>query len=149
MPEAAMHEDGHLATGQYDVRRAGQVAAVQPEAVAGCEQRAPREHFGLRVLAMYAGHHPASHGRVDNVGHSKSFGRFQGALSASQNVCWLSRLKRRKRLAIDRIGSLDLNVGAAISQRQTEPALREDEVVEGGVGMADENLGLASSAARG
>jgi hypothetical protein len=46
MPEAAVHEDGPLATSVCDVRRAREVAIVNPEAMAERMENSPHGQFG-------------------------------------------------------------------------------------------------------
>ena len=47
VPEAAMHEERDLAARQDDIWRTGQIAAVEPEAVAGRKQCPTDEYLGL------------------------------------------------------------------------------------------------------
>lgn len=56
VPVAAVHKDGCAVSGQYQIRRAGQVFAVQAEAVPGSVQQGAHFRFGFGVLAAYGGH---------------------------------------------------------------------------------------------
>jgi hypothetical protein len=58
VPEAPVHEDRFLATRQGDVGRAGQVAAMDPEAIAGSEQRSPHRQLRASVLRPDGLHDP-------------------------------------------------------------------------------------------
>lgn len=49
VPEAAVHLDRGAVPGQHDVGRAGEVAAVQAEAVAHGMQQATHEQLGLCI----------------------------------------------------------------------------------------------------
>src|SRR6185437_13719876 len=60
VPEAAVDEDHLAAAGKHQVRRAGQVAAVQTVAVAGAVDQAADEQLRLSVLAADARHDRAS-----------------------------------------------------------------------------------------
>lgn len=71
VPEAPVHEDGHLVAGQDDVRLAGQILAVQAEAEARGVQVTPHGHFGPGVAAPYAGHHAAARCAVDDIRHGR------------------------------------------------------------------------------
>jgi hypothetical protein len=64
-----MDEHRHPASGKDYVGRARQITAMQSESVAGSEQRTACEDLGPCVLAAYAGHHPASDGRLYNITH--------------------------------------------------------------------------------
>lgn len=62
-----MGKDGHPAAGHDDVWRAGQVAAMQPEAVARSKEYPAHDQLGLGVLALDASHHPAAFGGRDYI----------------------------------------------------------------------------------
>lgn len=67
MPEAAMDEHDLPLPGEHDVRSAGQVAAMQTEAVAKAVGNAPHRHLRRGVLAAYPRHQSAAPLRRDPV----------------------------------------------------------------------------------
>lgn len=70
VPEAAVDEDRHPTPRKHDVWNAGQVPPMEPEPKPGLEEGLPDEPFRLRVPAPDAGHHPAAHRGVNDVGQA-------------------------------------------------------------------------------
>lgn len=70
VPKAAMNEDRKPPARQHDVGRPGQVTSVEPEASAERVQRSSDAKFGRGILGPNGGHHAASHGWRDDVGHT-------------------------------------------------------------------------------
>jgi hypothetical protein len=63
MPEAAVDKQRQPTAVEDDIRRAGEVTAVEPEAGAQFVKNATDGHFRRRVLLADAGHHGTSLGR--------------------------------------------------------------------------------------
>lgn len=60
MPEATVYEDYGPVLGEHKVWLAWQTLVMQQISEALRVKASPDDHFGLRVLAADAGHHPAS-----------------------------------------------------------------------------------------
>lgn len=60
MPEAAVNEQHGSVFGKYEIRFARQTPVVEPKAETASMQPLSQDQLGLRVLSLYAGHHPAS-----------------------------------------------------------------------------------------
>lgn len=67
VPEAAMHKDGSPPAWKHHIRPPGQAPVMQNEPEAERVKAAPYDHLGLRVLALYAGHHAAARSRIDYI----------------------------------------------------------------------------------
>lgn len=64
-----MHEDDGAVLRQHDVRPAGQIPGCDAIAEAMRVQVLPHDDFRLGVAPANAGHHPASRGAINDVGH--------------------------------------------------------------------------------
>ena len=60
VPKAAVNENDSRILGEYDVRRAGQIAGVETIAKALCEKTPPNLDFELGILRSNCRHHLAS-----------------------------------------------------------------------------------------
>ena len=93
MPEATMNKNDGAIFGQDDVRAAGQILAVQPEAKTGCVQKRTHNHFGFGALALDIRHHAAAGCFVDDIHGGSRWVRL--ALSAA-NMAGHGRFVHRK-----------------------------------------------------
>jgi hypothetical protein len=73
VPEAAMNENDGLVFRENNVRLAGQLLVMEPVTKACFMKRPTDDHFGLCVLAAYAGHHPASGRGIDHIHDQATF----------------------------------------------------------------------------
>lgn len=87
VPKAAMNENHCPVTRQDDIRLAGQFADMQAKTESLAVQETAHQFFGLRVVAAYAGHHPAAGCRIDNVGHQADSGSVIWPLPALLAIC--------------------------------------------------------------
>ena len=71
MPEAPVHKYDSAMLLENKVRLARKLP-VQTKSQARFMQKAANHQFRLRVLATYAGHHPAAGFLVDDIGHDSS-----------------------------------------------------------------------------
>ena len=69
MPEATVHEDHGAAPGQHEIGRAGQIPAMQPEAVTHPVHDGPDDAFRLHVARPHPRHAPGPLDRAQVVGH--------------------------------------------------------------------------------
>lgn len=70
-----MYKDDYTQAGHDYVRHPGQVLAVKPVPVARSKEDSPHNHLRLGILPAYAGHHPASDIRPNNVDHLAPLGK--------------------------------------------------------------------------
>ena len=69
VPEAAMHEHHRAMPGQHDIRLAGEVRSLEPEAVASAVQQAADLTLRAGILAPDLRHVPAALGLGKGVRH--------------------------------------------------------------------------------
>ena len=72
VPETTMNEHGDSTPRQNDVGMSRQVLSVQTEAETCREEGLADDDFRLCIPPSNAGHHPASRGRIHDVGHQIS-----------------------------------------------------------------------------
>jgi hypothetical protein len=62
MPETSVNQDRESDAGDHDVGASGQIAPVQPEAIALAVQPLPNDDFGFRIAGPYPRHVLTSRG---------------------------------------------------------------------------------------
>jgi hypothetical protein len=73
MPKATVHKNGYFPPSHNDVRRACEVAAMEPISVALAGECFPNQKLGLGVLAANAGHHSAARFRIDDISQEELY----------------------------------------------------------------------------
>lgn len=67
MPEAPMHKNYCVPSGQHEIRLARKISIMQAKPVSKSVQAPPHRHFRLGILTLYACHHATACYRIDNV----------------------------------------------------------------------------------
>lgn len=67
MPEAAVHQNHGLPTGQNDVGTAGEILRVKPEANPTPVEKGTDKTLRGCISTLYARHHPTARGAIDDV----------------------------------------------------------------------------------
>lgn len=70
MPVTTMHKDDLVASRKHQIRRAGKISAMQPEAITEAMRNPSHRQLGLGVLSPYAAHHPGTRLLIDDVHES-------------------------------------------------------------------------------
>lgn len=83
VPEAAVYEDGGMVPGKHNVRYSRQTAHVKAISKAQPVEVFADGEFRRSVSAPDSGHHAASCGRIDDVGHQ-----------AASRVRWVTPILR-------------------------------------------------------
>ncbi len=65
MPETSVDEDDGLMLGQDDIRTAGQISAMKPEAVAHPVQHTTDDHLRYGILSPHLTHYHTACGGVE------------------------------------------------------------------------------------
>ena len=81
-----MHKDHHLASGHDNVGCTREVAPMQSKAITSGEQQPPNLLFGQGVFPFDAGHHPATHGWGNDVGHQSVFKPLMAQMGLSSGM---------------------------------------------------------------